>query len=553
MSASPPDAVRPPASEQADDARLASILDEMTARLRAGQPPDIDAVANAHTDLAADLRELWGAVQLAENLARRSEKPTLPQALPPSASGPLPRTFGDYELLEEIGRGGMGVVYKARQRSLDRVVAVKMILRGALASPAELARFRAEATAAAHLEHPHIVPVHEVGDCDGEAYFSMRYVEGKTLSALTAAGPLPPRRAAEYLLAITEAVAHAHRHGVLHRDLKPSNIIVDHAGQPHVTDFGLAKRFDAAGSVTSTGNILGTPSYMAPEQAAGSRGTLSPATDIYSLGAILYEMLTGRPPFQAASPMDTLMLVLEQEPVAPRLLNPNVDRDLETICLRCLQKPADLRYASADELAHDLRAFLNGEPLASRPHGLAYFCNRMLRETHHAALLENWGLLWMWHSLVLFVLCCLTNCLYLAGIRTPGPYAGLWCLGLGTWATIFWLLRLRGGPVSFVERQIVHVWAGSTLGSMSLFLIEWLLGLPVLQLSPVLGILAGMVFLVKAGVLSGTFYLAAAACFVTAVVMALWPAYGLFVFGAVSALGFFLPGLKYYRQRIRRE
>src|SRR5207248_4165516 len=244
------------------------------------------------------------------------------------------------------------VVFKARQRSLDRVVAVKMILRGNLASNSDLARFRAEAESAARLDHPNIVKVYEVGDHDGQAYFSMQYVEGTTLAdLLKQRGPLPPREAVQYMVAICRAVYRAHENGILHRDLKPSNVLIDRDGRPHVTDFGLAKRVEADFSLTRSGAIVGTPSYMAPEQAAGSRGVLSPATDVYSLGTILYESLTGRPPFQAASAVDTIMLVLEQEPLSPRLLNSKLDRDLELICLKCLQKPPDLRYASAAELA----------------------------------------------------------------------------------------------------------------------------------------------------------------------------------------------------------
>ncbi len=539
--------------QAANDEMLAQVLGDLTRQLRDGHQPDIELLSRAHPDIAPELRELWPALLLAEEMAKTTPSTACFSASLETtlhaAGADLPRSFGDYELLEELGRGGMGVVFKARQKSLGRIVALKMILRGNLASDDDLRRFRAEAESAARLAHPSIVSVYEVGERDGQAYFSMQHVAGFTLAQRVADGPLPPREAVRLLIPICRAVHRAHESGILHRDLKPSNVLIDADGQPHVTDFGLAKRVEADVRLTYSGAIVGTPSYMSPEQAAGSRGVLSPASDIYSLGTILYELLTGRPPFQAASAVDTIMLVLEQEPLAPRLLNSKIDRDLEMICLRCLQKPSDLRYQSAALLADDLEAYSTGEPLALRASGLGYFLSRMLRETHHAAVLENWGLLWMWHSVVLLALCSLTNILYLKGFQTVTPYLAIWVLGLGTWASIFWWLRRRGGPVTFVERQIAHVWAASTAGSVSLFFVEILLGMPVLTLSPVLAVFGGMVFLVKAGMLSGWFYFAAAASFLTAGLMALWPEYGLFLFGAVSAASFFIPGWKYHRQR----
>jgi serine/threonine-protein kinase len=549
------------------DEKLAQVLQELTEQVRQGRRPDVEAVARHHPDLADELRQLWPALVLAEELAKPAAHSLASQDQPEQIPSPtetslppgLPRTFGDYELLEEIGRGGMGVVYKARQHSLNRLVAIKMILRGELASAADLARFRAEAESAARLEHPNIVPVYEVGECDGQAYFSMKCVEGTTLGRLAAKGPLPPREAARYMIAICRAIDFAHRHGILHRDLKPSNVLIDRDDRPMITDFGLAKRVEGTkptgcnpwASLTQTGAIVGTPNYMSPEQAAGSRGKLSPASDVYSLGTILYELLTGRPPFQAASPVDTLMLVLEQDPLLPRLLNHNIDRDLEMICLKCLQKPSDLRYASAEELARDLEAYLNGDSVSARSGSFAQVLGRLFRETHHASVLENWGLLWMWHSLALIVLCSTTNLLAWRGVDNVFPYLAIWVIGFGTWASIFWALRRRAGPVTFVERQIAHVWLASSIGCMSLFGVEALLKLPVLKLSPVLALLAGMVFLVKAGMLSGSFYISAAACFVTAALMAIFPSIGLFLFGLVSAVCFFIPGLKYYRQRMR--
>jgi WD40 repeat protein/tRNA A-37 threonylcarbamoyl transferase component Bud32 len=285
------------------------------------------------------------------------------------------RRFGDYELLEEIARGGMGVVYKARQVSLNRIVALKMILAGQLASETDVKRFYAEAQTAANLQHANIVAIHEVGQHAGQHYFSMDYVAGQSLAALTREHPLPPQQAAAYVRTVADAIHYAHGRGVLHRDLKPGNVLIDGAGQPRVTDFGLAKRFEAspgcqAGEgLTATGAMLGTPSYMPPEQASSGRGAVGPASDVYSLGAVLYELVTGRPPFVGPTPLDTVLQVLTSDPVPPRQLQPKVPRNLEIICLRCLQKEPYKRFATAAELAEDLRRFLAGEPILSRPVG----------------------------------------------------------------------------------------------------------------------------------------------------------------------------------------
>lgn len=275
--------------------------------------------------------------------------------------------FGDYELVEEIARGGMGVVYKARQTSLNRIVALKMILAGQLASEDDVQRFHAEAEAAANLDHPGIVPIYEVGEHQGQHYFSMGLVDGASLAEQIKDGPLPAREAAQYTKKIAEAVAFAHERGVIHRDLKPANVLLDQNKEPKVTDFGLAKRVDRDSGLTATGQILGTPSYMPPEQASGNSDEITETADVFSLGAILYALVTGRPPFQAASHMDTLLQVRACEPISPRVVNPDVPQDLDTICLKCLEKQQQRRYASAQELVSELDRYLLGEPIHARP------------------------------------------------------------------------------------------------------------------------------------------------------------------------------------------
>lgn len=291
---------------------------------------------------------------------------------------PTPRIAG-YEVLEEIARGGMGVVYKARQFGVNRIVALKMTLAGELAGDEERQRFRAEAEAAGQLDHPHIVPIYDVGDHEGQPFFSMGYVEGQSLKGSLANGPLPPRRAAELMRTIAEAVHYAHTRGIIHRDLKPANVLIDASGQPRVTDFGLAKRATTDSSLTATGQILGTPSFMPPEQAMGKINLVGPLSDVYSLGAMLYCLITARPPFQAATVVDTLMQVIEQDPASPRQLNPNVPRDLEVICLKCLRKEPEKRYASAIQLSDDLQRFLDDRPIQARPIGVVERTWRWIR------------------------------------------------------------------------------------------------------------------------------------------------------------------------------
>jgi WD40 repeat protein len=362
------------------DAKVDQVIAAYLRALDAGEQPDRDALLARHPAMAEELQaffaDLDGVEPLAAPLRQAVGQPVAPAAEAPTLAPGNPQTeesllgrvryFGDYELREEIARGGMGVVYRARQLSLNRTVALKMILAGQLASAADVERFRREAESAANLDHPHIVPIYEVGEHEGQQYFAMKLVGGPSLSQKLPELQHEPKAAARLVATIARAVHYAHQRGILHRDLKPGNVLLDKDGQPHVTDFGLAKRIEGDSRLTQSGAVVGTPSYMAPEQASGKKG-LTVAADTYALGAILYECLTGRPPFRAETPLDTLMQVLEQDPEPPRRLNPKIDRDLETICLKCLRKEPEKRYNSAAALADDLERWQRGEPIEARP------------------------------------------------------------------------------------------------------------------------------------------------------------------------------------------
>ena len=350
--------------DPADSERDLSLLDAYLAQLQAGERPNRDAVLREHPELGSALDCLEALEVLAPSA---SEATGSDSAETTAVVGALPRDFGPYELIREIGRGGMGVVYEARQKGLERSVAVKMILASHLASPELVRRFQAEAKAAARLRHSNIVPIHDVGQLHGQDFFAMEYIEGQSLAERLAQGPVDVAMAVRLAATVARAVEHLHQQGIVHRDLKPSNILLDCDDQPYVSDFGLAKAFVADSHMTATGVIAGTPSYMAPEQAMGRRADIGPATDVYSLGAILYELLTGVPPFRAESPLDTLMEVLSGDPPMPRTLDARIPRGLELICLKCLAKDPRQRYASAAALADDLDRFARGEVLEVRP------------------------------------------------------------------------------------------------------------------------------------------------------------------------------------------
>jgi len=386
----------PDSADQAADVELAEALDRYLAALHAGdadhchrwlaEHPHLRALAgclDALGQFPSPQRTVSGGTTGGEGF-----DPGLEQTMIASrstfesgsvANAPGVGEFGKYELVEEIGRGGMGVVFKARQRDLNRIVALKMILSNHLAGDDDVKRFYREARAAGSLRHPHIVGIHEVGQFNGQHYFAMDFISGTSLAGLTRSGPIDPEEAARCLVRVARAVQYLHEHGIVHRDLKPSNILLDEARNPYVTDFGLARVFGDQDERTQSGTTLGTPGYMPPEQAAGKISDITCRSDVYSMGAILYEMLTGRPPFREDTPHRTILQVIHSEPTLPNRLNPRVRPELERICLKCLEKNPDRRYASAATLANDLDRYLRREPLEARAAGFTDHFRRWIR------------------------------------------------------------------------------------------------------------------------------------------------------------------------------
>jgi tetratricopeptide (TPR) repeat protein/tRNA A-37 threonylcarbamoyl transferase component Bud32 len=412
--------------------RLDEVIAAYVQAVEAGERPDREELLARHLDLAAELSDYFADQDRFTRLAAplkamvsvaRSDEVT---ARKPNAPVPGTRVgyFGDYELLGEIARGGMGIVYRARQRALRRVVALKMIRAINVASDADVRRFQAEAEAIANLDHPNIVPIYEVGEYQGQHYFTMKLIDGGSLTQrltdvglpvidretgrdtsgrVWSAAQLAGRQAevARLMITVAQAVHYAHQRGLLHRDLKPANILLDGDGRPHISDFGLAKHLQDDPSLTQSGAIVGTPSYMAPEQAAGHRHRLTTAADVYSLGAILYELLTGWPPFRAETPLETLRQVVDRDPVRPRTLNAAADRDLETICLKCLDKDPGNRYASAEAMAEDLQCFVDDRPIRARRRSVGDRMRKWCRR-------RRWGL-----TAIILVLLCLVGLVFM--------------------------------------------------------------------------------------------------------------------------------------------
>ncbi|MBI2807852.1 MAG: serine/threonine protein kinase [Planctomycetes bacterium] len=460
-------------------------------------------------------------------------------------SGPPGRRFGKYVLLEELGRGGMGIVFKAWDQKLHRHVALKMLIGEDAPSHSKMERFREEVFAAAKVKHAQIVVVHEVDDHEGVYYFTMQLIEGGTLEQFMKKRRLDASDAAKVLGSLARTMAHAHDAGILHLDLKPSNILINEKGQPFITDFGLAREFGGGAAVLS-GGLAGTPKYMAPEQADHETQALTPATDVFSLGVVCYEMLTGITPFAGANLRETIDHLLTHEPARPRRINPNVDSELEAICLKCLRKNPRDRYQSAAELAEDLEHYVRGEPTSVEAGDFSLLVHRLFRATEHAWVLKNWGSLWMLHGAQSLVLCLVTYLLTSYGFGRI-TIALTWTAIVIPWSVYMKLRRTRMGAVGAVERIVEHIWIAGGLGTLLVFFVEWHMNLPVLSLSYCLAIIGGIVFYLKGGLLSGKLYLASAALFACSAPMMVFPDFAMIYFGVVASLCFLIPGYSYYR------
>ena len=472
-------------------------------------------------------------------------------------TGPSLRSFGDYELLEEIARGGMGIVYRARQVSLNRMVAIKMIRSGDVAEEDEIRRFQAEAESAACLQHPHIVGIHEVGQWEGQYYFSMEYVSGVSLAQLARQGPRPPKQVAQYVRQIAEAIDFAHRHGVLHRDIKPSNVIIDERDQARVTDFGLAKRIETDQKLTQTGQILGTAPYMAPEQAAGATDRVGPLSDVYSIGAVLYELLTGRPPFKGRTPLETLTQVCERDPKLPRQLNPNTPRELEMICLKCLEKNPQDRYASAMSLADDLERYLNGDSISiTGPHLLDRLV-RALERSHHDVEFRTWSRMLFHFAWIVPAANVVAFILSQAHSASVAAFTGLRVAEFSAMGLIFWCYRKDWfPPQGKPARQLWALWLGYVAGSLVLLLVEHSLGSPGIpfqqeSLYPKFAILGSLGFIMMGSTYWGYCYVIGACFLVLALLMPLNLASAPLVFGL--GWGASLLALAHHLGRLARE
>jgi hypothetical protein len=511
----------------------------------------------------------------------QDEQATLPPAVPldsgttpgfaaDTATSERPQRVPGYEILGELGRGGMGVVYKARQIGLNRLCALKMILAGGHAGEAELKRFRVEAEAIARLQHPNIVQVYEVGEHEGKPFFSLEFCPGGSLDRKLNGTPIEPCEAAKLVRTLAEAMQAAHEASIIHRDLKPANVLLSSVGQaaslstaagqagslsygPKITDFGLAKKLDQVGQ-TQTGSIMGTPSYMAPEQAAG-RKDVGPAADVYALGAILYECLTGRPPFVAGTPMDTLLQVLEHAPTPPQVLNPGVPRDLQTICLKCLEKEPRQRYPSARALVDDLGRWLSGEPIAARSYNLLDRMMSALDRSLYDVQVAAWGSMLLGLAVVLGIGHVATTAVLMVqpteqAVPLVTAIHGAMLVAM---LVLFWRNRPEGLlPRTTAERQIWGVLGGFVTACVLLGMIDRLMSSPQrphepLRMYPPFAVLSGLAFLVLGSSYWGACYLFALGFWALALLLPLYLELGPAAFGLMWTAALVTIGLRLRR------
>ncbi|HLW66554.1 MAG TPA: bifunctional serine/threonine protein kinase/MFS transporter [Gemmataceae bacterium] len=505
-----------------------------------------------------------------------SAQPTRPKQVAATNIHARPQIPG-FDVLEELGRGGMGVVYKARQVGLNRLVAIKMILGGEHAGEQDRERFRTEAEAIARLQHPNIVQIYEIGDHHGTPFVVLEFCDDGSLSHKLRGTPLPAAEAAEIIEALASGMQHAHQHGIIHRDLKPGNILLSRLAQvsggvvsgewsekdtrptthhspltfhqPKITDFGLAKKLDAAEGQTRTGAIMGTPSYMSPEQAAG-RKDIGPAADIYSLGALLYECLTGRPPFRAHNELETITQVLERAPLPPHLLNPNVPHDLETICLKCLQKDPAKRYASAGELADDLQRWRNGESIHARSFNLLEMVASNLRRSQYDVQFAAWGSMLLGFAMVLLVGTAATSMVLALEWHHEVQWIwGIHVIMLVVMSVIFFFSRKEGfWPTTTAERQLWVLLGGFVGTCLILGVSDWLLATEArphhpLAMYPRFAVVSGFLFLVLASSYWGECYIFGGLFWALAVLMSFYPKWSAVEFGLLWTAALLVIGL----------
>ncbi len=476
------------------------------------------------------------------------------------AMGSAPTQIGGYEILEELGRGGMGVVYKARQTSLKRLVALKMILHADQASSEERRRFQQESEALAQLKHENIVRVYEVGEIDEVPFFSLEYLEGGSLKSFLRGNPISGETAARLIETLARAIHCAHQNGIVHRDLKPENILLDthehedlsailesSPGSLKITDFGLAKRSQTDQTQTRTGRVMGSPSYMAPEQAEGRIKDIGPATDVHALGVLLYELLTGLSPFRGSTVAQTITKVTLEEPVSPRVLNPEVRRDLETICLKCLEKKPERRYESAEKLADDLRSFLRGEPISARSYNVISRLARTLELGQNYIAFKQWSTMLLLFALTILLGYSMIQW-HILHQRFRWSLATYYAM-YATLAVLFWRTR-RGNilPNNSIERQLWTVWIGYFLVGgvtyiigFSLYSRDWSLSQHVYPFHAAIG---GMTWFYLGHGFWGGFYLIGLIYMMVAALMVLWITWGALTFGVLWAVTLTFIGLR---------